>query len=119
MELVRSQGIRVCLFVLLLISSFSSTFAYSSGPPTSSEGCAEGWGYHIDDPDPICEPLDKIGDDPPQNKGFCAALGCPYNPPNLPADGDSSLSADLQDKDQNVEELKKESNSSISSGEEK
>ena len=53
-------------------------------PPTSSEGCSEGWGYYVDDPNPICEPLDKIGQGPPPDQAFCAALGCPYNPPNLP-----------------------------------
>ena len=73
----------------------------------------------------ICEPLDKIGDAPPQKRGFCAALGCPYNPPNLPADGDSSLSADLLDKDQITEEELKEvsnnnnNNNNNSSGEDK
>jgi hypothetical protein len=57
-------------------------------PPTSSEGCGEGFGYHVDDPSPICEPLDKIGKGPPPDMAFCAALGCPYNPPaetELPA----------------------------------
>jgi hypothetical protein len=52
-------------------------------PPTTSEGCAEGWGYYVDDPNPICEPLDAIGEGPPKDLAFCAALGCPYNPPNL------------------------------------
>jgi hypothetical protein len=52
-------------------------------PPqlTSSKGCGAGWGYYIDDPNPICEPLDKIGEGPPPDMAFCAALGCPYNPP--------------------------------------
>ncbi|MGB8641906.1 MAG: hypothetical protein WCD28_06435 [Nitrososphaeraceae archaeon] len=62
-------------------------------PPTSSEGCAEGWGYKSDDPTPICEPLDKM-EGPPPDMAFCAALGCPYNPPaepELPADnGDNN-----------------------------
>jgi hypothetical protein len=62
---------------LLLIPPATVTFAST----------IEGWGYYVDDPDPICEPLEKMGEDPPQNVGFCAALGCPYNPPNLPADG--------------------------------
>jgi hypothetical protein len=53
-------------------------------PPTTSKGCAEGWGYYVDNPSPICEPLDKIGEGPPPDMAFCAALGCPYNPPNLP-----------------------------------
>jgi hypothetical protein len=76
-------------------------------------------GYLVDDPDPICEPLDKIGEDPPQETGFCAALGCPYNPPNLPADGGSSLSTGLEVKNQQdieEEDLKKENNNN-SSGE--
>lgn len=50
---------------------------------TTSEGCAEGWGYYVDDPTPICEPLDAIGEDPPKDVAFCAAHGCPYNLPNL------------------------------------
>lgn len=33
--------------------------------PTKSEGCGEGYGYYVDDPTPICEPLDKIGQGPP------------------------------------------------------
>jgi hypothetical protein len=73
---------------------------------TSSKGCAEGWGYYVDDPDPVCEPLDKIGQGPSQDVGFCAALGCPYNPPNLP-----SPSPDIEDGDQEIEEGKVEGNS--------
>ena len=49
-------------------------------PPTTSEGCVEGWGYYVDDSSHICEPLDKIGKSPPSDMAFCAALGCPYNP---------------------------------------
>lgn len=58
-------------------------------PPTSSEGCGEGRGYYVDDPSPICEPLDKIGEGRPSDMAFCAALGCPYSPPaesELPGD---------------------------------
>jgi len=58
-------------------------------------GCAEGWGYYIDDPDAICELLDKIGEGPPQDVRFCAVLGCPYNPSNLP-----SPSSDQEDENQ-------------------
>ena len=65
-------------------------------PPTSSKGCAEGWGYKADDPTPICEPLDKIGEGPLPDKAFCAALGCPYNPP-----ADSELPADNENNDNN------------------
>jgi hypothetical protein len=52
-------------------------------PPqlTSSKGCGEGFGYNVDDPNPICEPIDKIRQGPPLDMAFCAALGCPYNPP--------------------------------------
>jgi hypothetical protein len=91
----RNPNFRACVVTLLLLLSVSSTVAYassppsstsSSPPPTSSKGCADGWGYYADDPDPICEPLDKIGEGPPKDLGFCAALGCPYNPPNLPSD---------------------------------
>lgn len=94
----RNSIFRACVVALLLVLSVSSIIAYASSPPSStstspspppisSKGCAEGWGYNVDDPDPICEPLDKIGEGPPKDVGFCAALGCPYNPPNLPADG--------------------------------
>ena len=94
----RNPNFRACVVTLLLLLSVSSTVVYASSPPsstssspspppTSSKGCAEGWGYYADDPDPTCEPLDKIGEGPPKDLGFCAALGCPYNPPNLPSDG--------------------------------
>jgi hypothetical protein len=121
MRLERSSEIRIYLVALLILSSISSIVAYASGPATSSKGCAEGWGYYVGDSDPICEPLDKIGEGPPQDMGFCAALGCPYNPPNLPADGDPSLSPDLENKDQNKEkeELKDDNNNSSTVGEQK
>jgi hypothetical protein len=115
-ELDRSSEIRACvvtILLLLLLSSVSSIVVYasnlsssSSSPSTSSKGCAEGWGYYVDDPDPVCEPLDKIGQGPSQDVGFCAALGCPYNPPNLP-----SPSPDIEDGDQEIEEGKVEGNS--------
>lgn len=111
------SNLQACLVALLLLSIVSSTVAYAStppssssspsSPPTSSKGCAKGWGYYVDDPDPICEPLDKIKEGPPQDVGFCAALGCPYNPPNLP-----SPSTDLENEDQDREELKEDGNSS-------
>jgi len=85
--LERSSEIRACLVALLILSSVSSVVGYASSQSTSSEGCGEGYGYYTDDPDPICEPLDKIGESPPPNTVFCTALGCPYNPPNLPVDG--------------------------------
>ena len=121
MILERSSEIRACLVASLLLSSVSSVIAYASNQSTSSEGCDEGYGYYTDDPDPICEPLNKIGEGPPQNTVFCTALGCPYNPPNLPADGGPTLSADLEDKDQEKEEeeLKEDSNSSSTVGEQK
>jgi hypothetical protein len=50
-------------------------------PLISSSGCGEGYGYNADDPNPVCEPLDRIGKGPPPDQAFCAALGCPYNPP--------------------------------------
>jgi hypothetical protein len=110
MGLERSSEIRACLVAFLILSSLSSIIAYALGQSTSSEGCSEGYGYYTDDPDPICEPLDKIGEGPPPNTVFCTALGCPYNPPNLPAD--------LEDKDQNKEEgqLKDDSNNSSTAG---
>jgi hypothetical protein len=52
----------------------------------TSKGCGEGWGYYVDNPNPICEPLDKLGEGPQNNTTFCAALGCPYNPPDLSKD---------------------------------
>ena len=77
------------LFSLLLSSSLSSVSpiiyaSSSSSDSISSEGCGEGHGYYTDDPDPICEPFDRIGKGPPPDTVFCSALGCPYNPPNLP-----------------------------------
>src|SRR5688500_6765294 len=70
-------------------SSNNSTNSTSAGQPTNqnlatitSKGCGEGYGYYADDPNPICEPLDSIGQGPPPDQAFCAALGCPYNPPN-------------------------------------
>jgi hypothetical protein len=88
--------IALSLLLLLLSLSVSPIIVYaslsSSNHSTSLEGCSEGYGYYVDDPDPICEPLDRIGEGPPPNTVFCSALGCPYNPPNLP---------DLEDEDQN------------------
>jgi hypothetical protein len=115
MGLERSLEIRACLVALLILSSVGSVVAYASSQSTSSEGCSEGYGYYTDDPDPICEPLDKIGKSPPSNTVFCTALGCPYNPPNLPADGGPNLSPDLEDKDQDKEEGELKENSTNSS----
>jgi hypothetical protein len=80
------------IVIITILEYTTSAFAATTTSPEeseqdrtiTSEGCAEGWGYFVDDPDPICEPIDKIGEGPPSNKGFCAALGCPYNPPSLP-----------------------------------
>jgi hypothetical protein len=81
------------LIVITAIPEYGTfVFAASTTSPEESEqdrtitsdGCAEGWSYYVDNPNPIYEPIDKIGKGPPPNKGFCAALGCPYNPPNLP-----------------------------------
>jgi len=87
--------IALSLLLLLLSLLVSPLIAYaslsSSNHSTSSEGCSEGYGYYVDNPDPICEPLDKIGKGPPPNTMFCSALGCPYNPPSLP---------NLEDEDQ-------------------
>jgi hypothetical protein len=74
------------LLLLLLLSSFIVAYVYSSlssNHSISSIGWNEGYGFYVDDPDPICEPLGKIGEGPPQDAPFCAALGCPYNPPEL------------------------------------
>ena len=49
----------------------------------TSEGCQLDYGYFKNDTDPKCYPLDSIGIPPPKDKVFCAALGCPYNPPDL------------------------------------
>lgn len=121
MGIERSLEIRACLVALSILSSVSSVVSYASSQSTSSEGCGEGYGYYTDDPDPICEPLDKIGKGPPPNTVFCTALGCPYNPPNLPADGRPNLSPGPEDKDQDKEEeqLKEDSNSSSTVGEQK
>lgn len=48
-----------------------------------TKGCAEGLGYHTNDSNPRCYPLDSIGEGPPEGTAYCAALGCPYNPPDL------------------------------------
>jgi hypothetical protein len=100
--LERRSNLRPCLVAFLLLSIVSSTVAYASSPPsssssspTSSKGCAEGYGYYVDDPDAICELLDKIGEGPPQDVRFCAALGCLYNPSNL-----TSPSSDQEDENQ-------------------
>ena len=50
-------------------------------PLISSSGCGEGYGYNANDPNPVCEPLDRISKGLPPDQAFCAALGCPYNPP--------------------------------------
>jgi hypothetical protein len=100
--------IALSLLLLLLSLSASPIVAYASlsvsNHSTSSEGCSEGHGYYIDDPDPICEPLDKIGKGPPPNTVFCSALGCPYNPPNLlnlEEDQDNNTDSRSSDQDLN------------------
>lgn len=82
-----------------LVSVFVDVSIVDEASPTSSEGCGEGYGYYVGDPNPICEPLDKIGQGPPPDQAFCAALGCPYNPPSdseLPVD-DSEINNDNTD----------------------
>jgi uncharacterized protein len=49
----------------------------------TSEGCQSGYGYFENDTNPECYPIGSIGIPPPKDKMFCAALGCPYNPPDL------------------------------------
>lgn len=49
----------------------------------TSEGCQSGYGYFKNDSDPKCYLMGSIGIPPPEDKVFCAALGCPYNPPDL------------------------------------
>jgi hypothetical protein len=79
-------------------ATFNSTNSTSIGQlnqdlTVTSKGCGEGYGYYADDPNPICEPLDKIGHGPPPDMAFCAALGCPYNPPaetELPSDNENN-----------------------------
>lgn len=51
----------------------------------STKGCPEGYGYHKDGPYK-CYLLDSIGEDPPEGVMYCAALGCPYSPPDLSKD---------------------------------
>lgn len=47
------------------------------------EGCPEGYGYHKDGPY-LCYPIEdgELNTEPPQG-AYCAALGCPYNPPSI------------------------------------
>jgi hypothetical protein len=93
------------LFTLLVFSSIPVAYATSNNTSTilavqpvqdqniTSKGCGEGYGYVIEDPTPICEPVDKIGQGPPPDQAFCAALGCPYNPPThseLPSESDGN-----------------------------
>lgn len=54
----------------------------------TGKGCggdASKVGYYIDDPNPKCYPIvdGKPDTTPPEGYAFCAALGCPYNPPDL------------------------------------
>jgi hypothetical protein len=51
----------------------------------TSEGCDEGYGYEVDDENPICEPLGQTQEEKENETKshiFCEALGCPYNPPS-------------------------------------
>lgn len=57
----------------------------------TGKGCggdASKVGYYIDDPNPKCYPIvdGKPDTTPPEGYAFCAALGCPYNPPDLSKD---------------------------------
>jgi hypothetical protein len=67
----------------LALASTTSNSTNSTSRETTSEGCGTGFGYYKDDNDPKYYPLDKIGHPPPEDIVFCAALGCPYNPPDL------------------------------------
>jgi hypothetical protein len=78
---VSNTVVQQLVSILVDIQIENDPVAPTPTPPISSKGCGEGWGYYVDDPNPICEPIDKIGQGPPPDQAFCAALGCPYNPP--------------------------------------
>jgi hypothetical protein len=50
----------------------------------TSEGCSRGFGYAINDTNPICKPLGHTYEEIKnltKSAPFCEALGCPFNPP--------------------------------------
>lgn len=109
MTSLKPQNTIVLLLFLLSLSSllvnpitYASSSSSSSSHSISSKGCGEGYGYYMDDPDPICEPFDRIGKGPPPNTVFCNALGCPYNPPDL-ADGDLDMDNITSSSDQDLD----------------
>jgi len=109
MTSLKHQNTIVLLIFLLLLSSlpvipttYASSSSSSSNHSISSKGCGEGYGYYMDDPDPICEPFDRIGKGPPPNTVFCTALGCPYNPPDL-ADEDEDMDNITSNSDQDLD----------------
>ena len=107
MTSLKQQNTIVLLLFLLSLPSlvnpitYASSSSSSSSHSISSKGCGEGYGYYMDDPDPICEPFDRIGKGPP-NSVFCTALGCPYNPPDL-VDGDQDMDNITSSSDQDLD----------------
>jgi hypothetical protein len=68
-----------------IVSSNDTSIIDSMRKKFTSEGCSPGYGYEVDDENPICRPLAQTkGETDNQTKSaiFCEALGCPYNPPS-------------------------------------
>lgn len=62
----------------------NETFDETGKNAYTTEGCNHGYGYKVDDENPICVPLEQMsGLENNESKSpiFCDALGCPYSPP--------------------------------------
>lgn len=68
-----------------IVSSNDTSIVDSMKKKFTSEGCRSGYGYEVNDENPICRPLAQTKeekDNITKSAIFCEALGCPYNPPN-------------------------------------
>lgn len=48
-----------------------------------SKGCSQGYGYKVDDENPICIPLEQVNgveDNKTKSATFCETQDCPFNP---------------------------------------
>lgn len=86
------NGLSFFIFFLLLATNWNLNAKQEDSSATNmtaatkgiiSEGCQPDYGYFENDSNPNCYPLDSIGKPPTRDEVFCAALGCPYNPPDL------------------------------------
>lgn len=82
------MAIRIILLAILVITILSTTtvtlaLELDDDHEIITKGCFGG-GYHKDRPK-ICFPIEngELEIEPPKDVSFCAALGCPYNPPDL------------------------------------